>query len=35
MRLISSHLKVVCFGLYLTAIMAGTSIEAFAKTLGY
>lgn len=35
MRLVRNRLEIVCFGLYLTAIVAGTSIDAFAKIFGY
>lgn len=34
MHLIRNRLKVVCFGIYLTAIFAGTSIETVARLLG-
>lgn len=35
MHLIRKRLKVVCFGIYLMAIFAGTSMEAVAKLLGH
>jgi len=34
MHLVRNRLKVVCFGIYLMAIFAGTSLEAMAKLLG-
>lgn len=34
MHLARNRLKVVCFGIYLMAILAGTSIEAMAKLFG-
>jgi hypothetical protein len=34
MHLLHNRLKAVCFGIYLLAIFAGTSMEAVAKILG-
>ena len=34
MHLIRNHLEVACFGIYLMAIFAGTSMEVIAKLFG-
>ena len=34
MRIDQNRLEVVCFALYLVAILAGTSMEAYAQIFG-